>query len=191
MGKRRDKEPDYIKGIREEDASVIQAIYRNFHQSIVYFVENNSGNDEDGHDLFQEGLVVIFKKVQDPDFQLTSSFYTFFYAICRNLWYHKLRRKSIEGGTLSPEMQLKDEDNSEALTTANDQYYLYRKMFLQLGEDCQKLLELFLQKVSMSEIMDIMGFSSITYTKKRKFICKERLIKSVQDHPSYSELTMN
>ena len=70
----------------------------------------------------------------------------------------------------------------------NEQYYLYRKKFAELGKDCKKILSLFLKKVSMAEIMKIMEHSSISYTKKRKFMCKQKLIRLIQGDESYQEL---
>ena len=65
----------------------------------------------------------------------------------------------------------------------NERYTLYRKKFARLGADCQKLLGLFLDKVSMAEIMTRMGFGSVSYTKKRKFYCKKKLIELIEKDP--------
>ncbi len=190
MPTREEKNQNYISGIRAGDSQVIRAIYENYHKAIVQLVETKQGSKEDAHDVFQEGLVLVFQKVQHADFQLTSSFFTYFYAICRNIWYNKLRKKANKEVTLDDKMLLMLEQDSTPLLETSERYYLYRKMFLRLGSDCQKVLSLFLQKVSMEQIKVQMGYGSISYTKKRKFLCKEKLVQLIQNDPSFQELKM-
>ena len=40
----------------------------------------------------------------------------------------------------------------------------------------------------MAEIVEIMKYSSVSYAKKRKFQCKEKLIKLISNDASYQEL---
>ncbi len=188
MPKSQEKNQQYIAGIKEGNAKVIRSIYENYHKAIVKLVETNHGTKEDAHDVFQEALVLMFQKVQQPDFELTSSFLTYFYAVSRNIWFNKLRKKSNTEVTLDDKMLLMLEQDTTSVAESNERYFLYRKMFLRLGQDCQKLLELFLQKVRMEQIMQQMGYGSVGYTKKRKFLCKEKLVKLIQNDPSFQEL---
>jgi len=182
------KSQHYIEGIRKSNSTVIREIYKEYHKAIVHLVETNSGTKDDAHDVFQEGLVIVFQKVQKADFQLTSNFLTYFYAICRNIWLNKLRKKSNKEVTLDAKMLSMVEDTTDSTIDQSEQFFLYRKMFLRLGKDCQRLLDLFLQKVKMAEIMEHMGYGSISYTKKRKFLCKEKLVKLIKEDPSFKEL---
>ena len=180
----------YIDGIRKGNREVVRTIYENYHKAIVYLVESQQGTKEDAHDVFQEGLVMMYQKVQQPDFKLTSSFLTYFHVVCRNIWLNKLRKKMKKQVTLDNKMLLMLEEEQTPMLEKSEEYFLYRKMFLQLGKDCQKVLDLFLEKVSMEEIMKQMGYGSISYTKKRKFLCKEKLVQSIRNDPSFRELSM-
>ena len=184
------KDKDYIDGIKKSDSKVIRSIYENYHKAIVHLVETQHGTKEDAHDVFQEGLVMMFQKVQNPDFQLTSAFLTYFYAVCRNIWSNKLRKKSNKQVTLDHKMLLMVKEDTTPVLEQSERYFLYRKKFLQLGEDCQKLLDLFLQKISMEQIKEQMGYGSVSYTKKRKFLCKEKLVFLIQNDPNFQELRM-
>jgi RNA polymerase sigma factor (sigma-70 family) len=135
---------DYLQGIIQGDNRVIRAIYEEHHRAIVQLVEKNSGTLDDAKDVFQEGLMLIYQKAKQPDFKLTSSFFTYFYAVCRNIWSNKRRKKPFGEVTLSNEMTSMIEDDSPEALERNEQYTLYRNKFLELGEDCQKLLSLFL-----------------------------------------------
>ncbi len=181
----------YIEGIKCGNPKVIRAIYQKYFKAILHLVETHGGTKEDARDVFQEGLMLMYQKVQKPDFKLTSAFLTYFYAVCRNIWSNKLRKKPKKEVTIDTQMlSIEVEDSSDEIEQ-NEQYLLYRKKFLQLGVDCQKVLRLFLKKVSMEEITKQMGYSSVNYTKKRKFLCKEKLVKLIQKDKHYKNLTEN
>ncbi len=155
----------------------------------MHLVESNSGTADDAHDVFQEGLVVLYQKVKEPDFTLSSQFLTYFYAICRNIWSNRLRKKSGREVSLKKEAEDQLVADDLPILEHTEQFFLYRKMFLRLGEDCQKVLRLFLRKVDMATITVQMGYSSINYTKKRKFKCKEKLVRLIKADPVFQELT--
>jgi len=179
---------EYVEGIKNGNPQVIRGIYEKYHQAIVHLVETNNGTKDDAQDVFQEGLVLFYQKANQPDFQLTSTFLTYFYAICKYIWYNRLRKKSNHEVTLDDKMILMLKEENADLFEKSERYFLYRKMFLKLGADCQQVLDLFLQKISMEKIMKQMGYGSISYTKKRKFLCKEKLIKLIQNDSKYHEL---
>ena len=70
----------------------------------------------------------------------------------------------------------------------NERYRLYQKHFTNLGKDCQKILQLYFDKVPLKNIAQIMGFKSEKYAKKRKFKCKEYLIKSIKQDLEYNKI---
>ena len=188
MSTKTTKNQAYIEGIRQNNSTIIRAIYKNYSKAILHLVLTNGGKKEDAHDVFQEGLMIIYQKSKKTDFQLTSSFSTYFYAVCRNIWSNKSRKKSntevtFDNQTLSIIENLSVNDIEE-----NEEYALYRKKFLELGKDCQRVLNLFLQKTEMKEIMRKMGFSSVGYAKKRKFMCKQKLIQLIKKDPKFKEL---
>jgi len=182
------EEKNYIEGIITGDSRLIREIYEQYSQPILRLIQTNSGSHEDARDVFQEGLMLVYQKAKQPDFQLTSSFFTYFYSICRFIWMNRLRKKSFSEVTLNDEITSTATELSTPEIEQNEKMVLYRKKFLLLGADCQKVLSLFLKKVSMKEIVEKMGYSSVSYAKKRKFKCKEQLIKLVASDSSYQEL---
>ena len=80
-----------------------------------------------------------------------------------------------------------DHDFMEA-ADKNEKFKLYQKHFQMLGTDCQKLLQLFFDKVSLKQITQIMGFNSEKYVKKRKFKCKEYLVTSIKQDLNYKKI---
>ncbi len=188
MVKRPVEEKDYINGIVNGDHKLIREVYEKYHKAILHLVETNNGNSEDAQDVFQEGLMLVYQKAQQKDFKLSCSFFTYLYAICQNIWRNKRRKKSNSEITLTEEMQSMVVDTSVPEIEKNEELLLFRKKFLLLGKDCQELLQLFLQKIKMEEIMKKMNYSSVNYVKQRKFKCKAKLIKLIEQDPAYQEL---
>ena len=182
------QEENYLQGIISGDARLIREVYEKYHKAILHLVETDRGTMEDARDVFQEGIMLVYQKGQEPEFQLSSSFFTYFYGVCRNIWWNKRKKKSRTEITLSDEMKSMVADTSVPEIEANEQYMLYQKKFLLLGKDCQQLLRLFLQKVKMEEIMKRMSYSSVNYVKQRKFKCKAQLILLIENDPAYQEL---
>ncbi|MEM0997902.1 MAG: sigma-70 family RNA polymerase sigma factor [Bacteroidota bacterium] len=180
----------YLQGIRQRDPQVLHTIYQEFFPRIAQAIRQNSGNETEARDIFQDALMVVFQKSRDPEFQLSSSFYTYLYAVARNLWLKKLRKKDRHWVTIDGEMEsiadhppfLAEELRREA------QYQLYRRKLQELGEQCRELLKLSLAGTRVSEIVKKMNFSSEGYARKRKFKCKEQLIKLIRKDPEFSRL---
>ena len=177
-----------IEGIRSKDHEKIRFLYRNYFESIQRLVFKNSGNAEDAEDVFQDALVIIYKKVINDELKLSCSLKTFLYAISRNLWLQKLQKKENKTESF---IDVED-DGIEPFEVNEDfveheKYNLYQKHFMKLSEDCQKVLKLFLKKVSLKEIANVMGFSSVDYTKTRKYLCKKNLKERILNDPACSK----
>ena len=70
----------------------------------------------------------------------------------------------------------------------NEKYGLYQKHFNTLSTDCQKLLQLFFEKVPLKEIAGLMGYKSEKYAKKRKFKCKELLVNRIKQDTEFKKI---
>lgn len=192
MGKTQILDQEYLQGIRNSDPAILNTIYREFFPRIAHSIRQNSGGDDDAKDVFQDALVVLFKKSSDPEFTLKSSFFTYLYAVARNLWLKRLRKKDRDWVTIDREVESIDDSprllDEELVREA--QYQLYRRKLTELGDQCRELMLLSLGGMRVSEIVAKMGFSSEGYARKRKFKCKEQLINLVRKDPQFAQLNM-
>lgn len=182
---------DLLNGIRRNDTIVLQYIYKNFYSNINFFIKKNSGDDDDANDIFQEAIIIIYRKLKADELVLDCSFETYLYSVCRFLWLKQLDKRKIEKEKIKDNQEYHDDiydDNLEKVTDMNERYRLYQKHFTNLGKDCQKVLQLYLDKVPLKNIAQIMGFKSEKYAKKRKFKCKEYLIKSIKQDLEYNKI---
>ena len=80
-----------IDQLKSEDNAAYQLIYKFYFPGIAAFVRKNSGSVEDAQDIFQETILVLLRKIQQPDFILSSSLQTYVFAVSKNLWLKHLR----------------------------------------------------------------------------------------------------
>lgn len=183
------EESFYIEAMLKNDPFVTKRIYDEFYPKIRRMVTINSGNTDDAWDVFQEAIIVIYKRALDPNFVLTSPFYFFFYKVCWHIWMKELKSRGLfPKVTIENEDGYIDETNIEEVIRQMERYALYEEKFALLGEQCQKLIKLALQKTKMREIAVLLNYKNEHTTRQQHFKCKKRLTNSIQEDPRYKDL---
>ena len=175
-----------IEGLRLRSDYIIKYIYQEYFLIIKFLVNSNGGYDEDAEDIFQDGLIIIYKKLVNNELILSCSFKTFLYSICRNLWLQKLSKKTalnLSFSEIEQYIELPVDILGEVQNEENEKYRLFQVHFLSLGEDCQKVMKLFMHNNSFKSVAQIMGYKTEKYAKLRKFLCKEELKKRILNDP--------
>ena len=181
---------DLLEGLFKADRKSVQQIYDLALPSVILWVRENNGTEADARDIFQEALIALFRKVETGDFKLTCTLKSFLRIMCRNLWLTRLRGhgriindpvEEVEPVSLGTDLEQQLEQS--------EMEQLYFKHFDLLGENCRKILSWFFDKVPLAEIAKRLD-STQNYIKKRKFVCKEQLIKRIQSDPRFEELKM-
>lgn len=181
-------ESDLLEGLRAHDEGVMKHLYREYFPMIKSFIEKNGGSEEDALDILQEGMVVLYQKAAQEDFEWTSTLKTYLYSVCRNKWLMELRRKRNKPESAIPEtLMIAGDESVESDIVESEKRKLMKKYFKRLGDDCQQILQMFFEGKSLKEIAQAMDFTA-GYAKKRKFICQKRLIESISSDPTYREL---
>ena len=176
-----------IQGLKQKQERVIRYLYREYFPCILSMIEQNNGVYEDAEDIFQDGLVILYRKFSKGRGKLNCSLKTYFYAICKNIWMQRLERTrklvyrdDLEVDERSIQYQLRDEELREDNLA---RLRLLQMHFLNLPKDCQKLLLLFMDKIPLKEIARELGLSGEKYVKSRKYACKNMLRKKIINDP--------
>jgi RNA polymerase sigma factor (sigma-70 family) len=181
-----------LKGILRHDNLILQYIYKQYYYNINYFIRKNQGSEDDASDIFQEAIIIIYRKIKENDLIFEkSSFKGYLFSVCRFLWLKQLEKRRIEKEKLNDSLPYHEDlydDNLNELAEKNERYGLYQKHFGTLSTDCQKLLQLFFEKVSLRDIAKVMGYKSEKYAKKRKFKCKELLISRIKQDAEFKKI---
>ena len=182
---------EIVAGLRKRDNRVLQYIYKNTFNPVKQLVLNNAGSENDAEDIFQEALIIVFKKLkEDQKFELTSAFTTYIYSISRLLWLKHLRNiKKIEIDPLNRDLEEKIEFEPPSPVQDQDlRMAIYQRTLLQIPEDCQNILRLTAQDLTSSEIARQLGFRSEGYVRKRRHFCKEYLINKIKEDADYQAM---
>ena len=182
---------EIFTGLRKRDYRVLQYIYKNSFTPVKQLILHNAGSETDAEDIFQEALIVIFKKLRDePDFNLDAAFSTYIYSVARLLWLKHLRQiKQIDIDPLNRDLEERIEFEEPSPVEDKDlRMAIYQRTLLKIPEDCQKILQLTAQDLSSSEIAQQLGFRSEGYVRKRRHFCKEYLVNKIKEDPDYQAM---
>ncbi|MGB0984932.1 MAG: RNA polymerase sigma factor [Saprospiraceae bacterium] len=185
------KDNDYIQGLVNQDEKVLRAIYQNFSGRISNYIVKKGGSLEDAKDVFQDALMIILEKVQSPDFELSSGFYTYLYGVNKLVWYNKSRKLHRKSVTIPDDNTLKDQQSIEQELLNREMDNIYRENFAKLGLLCRQLLQLFFAKRDMTEIAETLELKNEHTARTRKYRCRGQLKKLMETDNRYQELVDN
>lgn len=177
----------YLNGIRSNDINILNEIYDTCSKPILTYVKKNSGSDEDAWDVFQDGLLVVYKKVKNNDLTLTAGFGTYLYSVCKYIWLQKLNKKQKEEVTFNEFSQLTDKQHIVSTLLEVEKQKIFDKCIAQMSKECLEILQLYFLKVNAKDISKKMNYS-IEYVKRKKYKCKKKLISLVKMDSSFKEL---
>lgn len=181
------KNTTYLKGIAENDYAVLENIYAESLPQVRQYVVQNSGSGDDARDIFQEAILVIYKKVKAAELQLTVDFHYYLFGICKRMWLNRLRRKDRTEAPLTAAQHFTTEENIEEDWIKTRKWNLFQNKFAELADECRKVLQLFFNGQSSRDIAAAMGYSE-EYAKRKKYKCKLSLAKLIKNDPEYQHL---
>jgi RNA polymerase sigma factor (sigma-70 family) len=153
-------------------------------------VVSNSGTKIEAEDLFQDIMVVLYENILKQNLNLTSTLSTYLYSISWHLWLQRLNKRKInfEFTEMTELNKIKDVSGLEEIIKESEKYRLFRRHFIKLRPNDQKVLKLHFAKTSSKQAAVIMGFKSDKYAKVRKYICKEKLKNSIINDPLFKTI---
>lgn len=160
-------------GTVEED-SALRTIYRLHFPAVAGYVQRNSGDRDAARDVFQDGIVVLYRNIKEGRFNGESTLGTYLFSICRFLWLKALRRKGREpvdavNNDAAYEMplgSLLDEERRNSVLA----------LFERLGDACKRMLLLsFYEDLDMKEIAARTGLKDEQNARNKKFKCLRAL----------------
>lgn len=187
-----EKDQKILNAIRSGyNDEALELLYNRTLRKVRRYITQNSGDTEEANDIFQDALVIFFHKVKKDMFDPEQSIDGYIYTIARNLWITKTRREQ-RMKRYREYIEKTEEDvmpdhmthimNREKSSTMN-------KVFLQLDENCQKLLKLAVfDRLSMKEISLRMGHKNEHVSKAQHYRCKQYLSKLVKGNREILEI---
>jgi len=185
---------EILDGIRSGNHSMLRYIYNSYFDSIKNMVESKKGSEDLAHDVFQEALVVIYKKSQDKDFKINhSSFFTYLYAVCKNTLFTIYSKGSKDTIVQSEELKedsalVGDFEDQQILIEQGIKEQLFHKYLNKISKNCLDILKLVMKGLKSDLIAKELKMSSAAYVRKKKRICLGTLLEMIKKDPKSKEL---
>ncbi|MBN2698982.1 MAG: sigma-70 family RNA polymerase sigma factor [Bacteroidales bacterium] len=183
-------ENQVIEGLRSRDPIITKYFVRQnkpYVKALVFFTGSNGSIPED---LFNDGMIVLFRKLDNPDFIFGSTLNTFFFNICKLLIMHdKVRAMSMK----LPELDLFDEEERPCDPAFDEEVdrklllALIRKHLLRMRRICKRILNLHFLSLTIPEIAARLK-KSCDSTRKLKSRCRKSFLNAIKSDPDYKYL---
>lgn len=171
-----------------DNTRAFKAIYARFYRMIERFILSNTGTAIQAEDVFQDSLIILFKKVKTKEFVLNASLGTYIYSVCKNLWLKELNKSSRLSKLTEEYDSIPIEQSTIDALLHNERVQMVATLLDQMGPDCKKILQLYyFEKLSMKQIKDKLGLSSEQIAKNKKSKCMKKLRTLVESKPALKE----
>lgn len=171
--------------------AALREIYQdtNLQRMVTAYVRNHRGDAAEGQDMFHEGIIVLDRNIREGKFRGESPLKGYLYSICRFLWMNQMRKLSHAKPVAEiPIENEADFDTPEIQMVTQERKDLLNHLLGELGERCQRILELWKLSYSMEEIAETLGFSSADMARKAKYRCHLSLLEIIQQNPNITPL---
>ena len=162
--------------LRNRDQKFMTESYQKVYPMVESFVVKNSGSKDDAQDIIQDAFFLLYKKIEDASFEITSQLSTYVFGISKNLWLKKITKKRLDKNAVLAENEFNDLPEEDY-----EKFGLVKKLeaaLVSLGEPCKTIIEQFYYfKKSMKDIATLMHYTSAENAKNQKYKCFNRLKK--------------
>lgn len=134
-------------------------------------IRKSGGSTSDAADIFQEALLVVYRKFSSGNISVHTSVNAYLFGVCRYLWYKSQRnRLQMQADT----DQVIDDNDAEQWLHEDQKVHLAEKVLTMLGNKCRELLlGFYTSGQSMEALARKFGYASVNTAKTRKYKCLE------------------
>lgn len=178
---------EIIESIRQGDRDkAIRFLYKEF-PKIRQLILKSGCNDVVAREVFNDSLLLLIEKVQQPQFELTSKLTTYLYGINRFMVKNELRKQNKTGYELEwSDTLILSETDLGYDTEKEERLNQLDRILAQLSEKCRKIFELFyFRKESMEKIAKTLNYSSVNSAKTQKYKCMEHAFELAKQHTTH------
>ena len=148
-------------------------------------------------DILQEGIMILFNKIQNNTFRKESNVKTFLLGICNKLILSSVSKKEIvkfqgdfqeseENNIIPSDDHFGDIEKTESEQQRDD---TLKEIIEQMDEKCQKALKLFYyQKKKMLEVAEETNLKNANQAKKAVSRCRQKLRAVILSNPVLIQL---
>lgn len=182
---------ELLNSLIKQDQTALNYLYKKLFPKVKIMILRLGGDYDDANDVFQESIIILYRKAKNNELNEAIFVEKYLVGICKLIWQKHLskeRERSIKNEKLKYDLtQNEQETVNEYLLSKRKQLYL--EHFKRLNKDCQNVLTAFLNGMKFAEIAKEQGFASDEYARRKKYLCKGYLVKSIKNDPNYHKLS--
>ncbi|TAE39495.1 MAG: sigma-70 family RNA polymerase sigma factor [Sphingobacteriales bacterium] len=172
----------YLTALVNNDAVLINQIYKKCAGKVKSLITFNNGSLSDAEDVFQETLIDIYNQTKYKNLELTCPFEPFFLLLCKRKWLNQLKKRAQMPVTnLEDDLLQLSEDTFEQADFLEKevlQHALFLNAFDKLGTRCKEIITWSLKGDAQEKVAEALGVT-YGYLRKKKSECMATLIKMV------------
>ena len=165
----------------------IQFIYRNYFESLRWFILNNQGNRKDAELVFQEVVISFVKAVQKKQYPAGTSIKIFLFALNKHTWVNELkkRNKNSKYKIKYDKMENKAELDVSQFIASREVMNEIFGIVESLDATCKKILLMFyFENLSMQTVLTNLEYENEQVVRTKKYKCLGQIQKSISATPS-------
>lgn len=170
-----------IDELKKGNTKVFSLVY-SIYPTIEGYIINNNGSKEDAKDIFQNALIVLYKKVKSPEFELTAKLSTYLFSICKNNWLKALRnKKKASTQEINNDVHQLSSENENSVNETGIIACIQEKL-TELGDPCKSLIVMHeFHKIEWKIIAEKMNYATAHAARNQKYKCLLRLKKLIPE----------
>ncbi|HPQ35261.1 MAG TPA: sigma-70 family RNA polymerase sigma factor [Tenuifilaceae bacterium] len=178
-----------VKGIEAQNSETLNYLYRKVFPRVKKYIVKNGGDYDSANDIFQEAIILVYRKAKSKELEDVNNVEAYIQGICRIIWINELKKNTISHIDLRSTESL---DETEEYIYKEFQQSRRKKLFyehfLNLHDDCKGILNAYFAGKSFADIAKEFNLISEEYARRKKYLCKEYLVKSIKSDPQYNKL---
>ncbi len=171
---------DWQQQLMRNREHTFRALYEEVFPAALRWVKLQGGQAEEGEDVFQDALIVLFEKARDGKLSEVEHPRGYLLGTVRRLWWQRCRKSA----RYQPLVTLEDDPPAQGEDDHTRIPDLWRYLE-RAGQKCLKILQAFYYfRWPMPEIAEQFGYRSTRSATVQKYKCLEKVRESVkqQDH---------
>lgn len=180
---------DLFNGILGQNKNALKYLYSTFYPKVAAMIRNQGGREDDANDIFQEAIIIFYRKAKKGQLDSNYAVLPYLMSTCRLIWLKMLQNRQKDKEALPMVEDGEEESPLYMEFLESKRKELFYEHFKKLSEECQKTLSAFFKGMSFSQMADELGLSSEEFARRKKYLCKEYLVKSIKSDPKFNTIS--
>ena len=165
---------------------VLLYLHRRVYHTVVSFVKKYKGSVADSEDLFQDGLVALYRLAKEGKLKKdATNVEAYLFSICRNIWYKQLQKRKETYEVDENANAVPIEELALYSLMEEEKKAAIDQLLSRIGDKCKQLLVYyFYDRLRLKKIAELMDYSSEQVAKNKKSECMKKLKTLTSELPS-------